>query len=145
MFFKKKKKELFNIALCVHSAVLSDSLKKYIYENPEAEHIEFRIVNESYYGRQCLNYVRKYAQYIDLIIVDADIEDEFDGYEVCRMVREKFPNMPLLLISKEKKKMLQAKDMYYIDEVLLHPYQPSYLWMRINNIVRNKRQGVGNK
>lgn len=134
MFFHKNKKQNFNIVLCVNTAVLADALRKTISDNPESNQINFKILEEFHFGRQCINYIRKNINFVDLVIIDADL-DEFDGYEVCRELRERYEYIPLLLISKEKNKLIQAKQMYNIDEILLHPYQPSYLWTRINNIV----------
>lgn len=140
MFFKKKKKQDINIVLCIHSSVLCESVKKILQESPEAKHVNYNILEEFYYGRPCIDYVRKNLCYIDIIIVDAEMEG-VNGYEVCRKIRELSMNVPILLFSQEKKKLLQAKEMYYINEVLLHPWQPSYLWTRIDNIVDSINKG----
>lgn len=133
MFLKRHKNIKYNIVICANSTTSGDSINKIINDKPNNQHNKYNVVETFYYGRPCIDYLRKNMRYIDLVIVDADMEG-LDGYDVCRLIRELDADIKLILISKDKKKLFQAKEMYLINEVLLHPWQPSYLWSRIDNV-----------
>ena len=140
MLFRRKKKEKFNILLCVSTVNVGASIREIIPDNPDTPDIQYNFVNEFYYGRPMLDFYRKNKAYIDCVIVDANCEG-LDGYDICRELREMDRNAKIILISESKKKLNQSKKLYYLDGILLQPYQPAYMWSRINDIIESIKRG----
>ena len=68
------------------------------------------------------------------MIIESNLES-ISGYELVREIRTINIDIPIILIADDREILGVAQDMYFINEVLPTPWQPAYLWTRINRIV----------
>ncbi|MBV9230572.1 MAG: response regulator transcription factor [Chloroflexi bacterium] len=93
-------------------------------------------------GKQVIEIVR--AHQPDLILLDLCLPGELDGLEVCRLVRQMLPALPIIVLSAiaEEKQKVEALDLG-ADDYLTKPFSNEELQARVRACLRRASTAEG--
>lgn len=108
-------------------------IKKAVVKKPVKNDINFEIIGEAQNGNEGLKLVQELNP--DIITVDFNIP-ELNGLDFAKYLKEINPKIPILMISSNTDPTFPQQ----VEEIGCHflqkPFQESFLWMRLDNLVK---------
>lgn len=108
-----------------------DSIRKFVKINLERENYE---VFEAASGEEGLEIARKEEP--EIVVLDIMLPG-IDGFEVCRVLRNEFPELGIIMLSAKSEDLDKIMGLQYgCDDYLTKPFNPTELSLRIKSLER---------
>jgi len=108
-----------------------DSIRKFIRINLDREGFN---VKEASSGEEGIDIARRNK--IDILILDIMLPG-MDGYEVCKILREEFPQMGIIMLTAKSQDIEKITGLEYgTDDYMTKPFNPTELVLRVKSLAR---------
>lgn len=116
-----------------------DSIRKFVKINLEREHYK---VFEAASGEEGLEVARREKP--EIVVLDIMLPG-IDGFEVCRILRNEFPELGIIMLSAKSEDLDKIMGLQYgSDDYLTKPFNPTELSLRIKSLERRLELDVDN-
>ena len=116
-----------------------DSIRKFVKINLEREHYK---VFEAASGEEGLEVARREKP--EIVVLDIMLPG-IDGFEVCRVLRNEFPELGIIMLSAKSEDLDKIMGLQYgSDDYLTKPFNPTELSLRIKSLERRLELDVDN-
>ncbi|HSH36750.1 response regulator transcription factor [Schnuerera sp.] len=108
-----------------------EHIRKFVKINLEREGF---IVEEAGTGEEALEIVKK--KDIDVVVLDIMLPG-IDGYEVCRILRQKHPTIGIIMLTAKSQDIDKIMGLEYgTDDYMVKPFNPMELVLRVKSLLR---------
>lgn len=108
-----------------------DSIRKFVKIN--LERAEFQVI-EAETGEKGVDIARK--EEIDIVVLDIMLPG-IDGFEVCKILREEFPNLGIIMLTAKSQDIDKIMGLEYgADDYMTKPFNPTELVLRVKSLAR---------
>lgn len=108
-----------------------DSIRKFVKIN--LERADFHVI-EAETGEKGVDIARK--ETIDIVVLDVMLPG-MDGFEVCRILREEYPNLGIIMLTAKSQDIDKIMGLEYgSDDYMTKPFNPTELVLRVKSLSR---------
>ncbi|MDO5041273.1 MAG: response regulator, partial [Peptoniphilus sp.] len=108
-----------------------EAIRKFVKINLERENYE---IFEASTGEEGIEIARKNKP--EIVVLDIMLPG-IDGYEVCRVLRDEFPDLGIIMLSAKSEDLDKIMGLQYgSDDYLTKPFNPTELSLRIKSLER---------
>lgn len=113
-----------------------DSIRKFIKINLDREGFN---VKEASSGEEGIEIARNNK--IDILVLDIMLPG-IDGYEVCKILREEYPHMGIIMLTAKSQDIEKIAGLEYgTDDYMTKPFNPTELVLRVKSLARRIDSG----
>ncbi|MBU5437407.1 response regulator transcription factor [Tissierella sp. MSJ-40] len=108
-----------------------DHIRKFVKINLERNNFE---VKEAANGEDGIEIVRK--EPIDIVVLDIMLPG-IDGFQVCKILREEFPTLGIIMLTAKSQDIDKIMGLEYgTDDYMVKPFNPMELVLRVKSLIR---------
>src|SRR5690554_4701612 len=108
-----------------------DSIRKFVKIN--LERAEFQVL-EADTGEKGIEIARK--EDIDILVLDIMLPG-IDGFEVCKILREEYPKIGIIMLTAKSQDIDKIMGLEYgTDDYMTKPFNPTELVLRVKSLLR---------
>lgn len=108
-----------------------DSIRKFVKINLERS--DFQVI-EAETGEKGVEIARKEA--IDIVVLDVMLPG-IDGFQVCKILREEYPNLGIIMLTAKSQDIDKIMGLEYgTDDYMTKPFNPTELVLRVKSLSR---------
>ena len=108
-----------------------DSIRKFVKIN--LERAEFQVL-EADTGEKGIEIARK--EDIDILVLDIMLPG-IDGFEVCKILREEYPKIGIIMLTAKSQDIDKIMGLEYgTDDYMTKPFNPTELVLRVKSLAR---------
>lgn len=108
-----------------------DSIRKFVKINLDRAGF---IVKEASTGEEGIDIARK--EKIDIVVLDIMMPG-IDGFEVCKILRQEFPNIGIIMLTAKSQDIDKIMGLEYgTDDYMTKPFNPMELVLRVKSLTR---------
>lgn len=108
-----------------------DSIRKFVKINLERS--DFQVI-EAETGEKGVDIARR--EVIDIVVLDVMLPG-IDGFEVCKILREEYPNLGIIMLTAKSQDIDKIMGLEYgSDDYMTKPFNPTELVLRVKSLSR---------
>lgn len=108
-----------------------DSIRKFVKINLERS--DFQVI-EAETGEKGVDIARR--EEIDIVVLDVMLPG-IDGFEVCKILREEYPNLGIIMLTAKSQDIDKIMGLEYgSDDYMTKPFNPTELVLRVKSLSR---------
>jgi DNA-binding response OmpR family regulator len=108
-----------------------DHIRKFVKINLERNNFEVR---EAANGEDGIEIVRKES--VDIVVLDIMLPG-IDGFQVCKILREEFPTLGIIMLTAKSQDIDKIMGLEYgTDDYMIKPFNPMELVLRVKSLIR---------
>ncbi|MDR7870766.1 MAG: response regulator transcription factor [Tissierellaceae bacterium] len=116
-----------------------DSIRKFVKIN--LERADFQVI-EAETGEKGVEIARK--EDIDIVVLDIMLPG-IDGFEACRILREEFPSLGIIMLTAKSQDIDKIMGLEYgTDDYMTKPFNPTELVLRVKSLARRMESKTEN-